>query len=90
MRGPYHPAAALRLRLALCCIGALDDFYVDLPEDFTNGGLKDRSLIAAVCIELQQELMQAKQCGHHQRPAVAVLDIRRMHQGMKQQVLGID
>jgi hypothetical protein len=32
-----------------------------LPENFANGGLKDRSLIAAVGIELQQEWMQAKQ-----------------------------
>ena len=60
------------------------------PEDFANGGLKDRSLIAAVGIELQQEWMQAKQCGHHQHPAVTILDVRRMHEGVEQQALGID
>jgi hypothetical protein len=55
-------------RKALCYIGALDDLHVDLPEDFANGGLKDRPLIA-VGVELQQEWMQAKQRGHHQHPA---------------------
>ena len=39
-------------RKALCFVGALDDLHVDLPEDFANGGLKDRPLIAAVGIEL--------------------------------------
>jgi hypothetical protein len=34
--------------------------------------------------------MQAKQCGHHQRPAVTILDIRRMHEGVEQQSLGVD
>jgi hypothetical protein len=34
--------------------------------------------------------MQAKQCGHHQHPAVAILDVRRMHKGVEQQALGID
>ncbi len=77
-------------RKALCYIGTLDDLYVDLPEDFANGGLKDRPLIAAVGIELQQEWMQAKQCGHHQHPAVTILDVRRMHEGVEQQALGID
>ncbi len=71
-------------RKALCCIGTLDDFHVDLPEDFANGGLKDRPLIAAVGIELQQEWMQAKQCGHHQHPAVTILDVRRMYKGVEQ------
>jgi hypothetical protein len=75
---------------ALCCIGTLDDFHVDLPEDFANGGLKDRPLIAAVGLELQQEWMQAKQCGHHQHPAATILDVRRMYKGVEQQALGID
>jgi hypothetical protein len=61
-----------------------------LPEDFANGGLKDRPLIAAVGIELQQEWMQAKQCGHHQHPTATILDIRRMHEGVEQQALSID
>jgi hypothetical protein len=34
--------------------------------------------------------MQTKQCGHHQHPAVTILDVRRMHKGMEQQALGID
>jgi hypothetical protein len=41
-------------------------------------------------IELQQEWMQAKQCGHHQHPAVTILDLRRMHKGVEQQALSID
>jgi hypothetical protein len=36
------------------------DLHVDLPEDFANDGLKDRPLIAAVGIELQQVWMQTK------------------------------
>src|ERR1700716_4490146 len=71
-------------RKAFCDIGALDDLHVDLPEDFANGGLKDRPLIAAVGIELQQEWMQAKQCGHHQRPAVPILDVCRMYKSVEQ------
>jgi hypothetical protein len=34
--------------------------------------------------------MQAKQCGHHQRPDVTILDVRRMHKGVEQQASGID
>ena len=75
---------SLEDRKALCYIGALDNLHVDLPEDFANGGLKDRPLIAAVGIELQQEWMQAKQCGHHQRPAVPILDVCRMYKSVEQ------
>ena len=28
--------------------------------------------------------------GHHQHPAVTILDVRRMHEGVEQQALGID
>lgn len=70
-------------------IGALDDLQVDLREDFANGGLKDRAPIAALGIELQQEWMQAEQCSHHQHPAVTILDIRRMQEGVEQQALGV-
>jgi hypothetical protein len=45
---------------------------------------------SAVGMELQQEWMQAKQCGHHQDPAVTILDVRRMHRDVEQQALGID
>jgi hypothetical protein len=68
-------------------MGAIDDLHVDLPKDFGNGGLKDRPLIAAVGIDLQ-EWVQAKQCGHHRHPAVTILDVRRMREGVKQQALG--
>ena len=79
-------------RKAFCCIATFDDFHVDLPEDFANGGLKNQPLIAAVGIELQQEWMQAKpeQRGHHPHPAVRILDVRRMYRGVEQQALGID
>jgi hypothetical protein len=75
---------------ALCCIGALDDFHIGLSKDFANGGLKDRPLIAAVGIELQQEWIQAKQRGHHQHPAVSILDVCRMYKSVEQQALSID
>src|SRR6195256_883280 len=87
---PDHAASPKIPHSSLCDIGALDNLHVDLPEDFANGGLKDRPLIAAVGIELQQEWMQAKQCGHHQNPAGTILDVRRMHEGVEEQSLGID
>jgi hypothetical protein len=48
-----------RLGLSPLRFGALDDLNVDLPDDFAKRRLRDRPLIAAVGIELQQEWMQA-------------------------------
>ena len=55
-----------------------------------QGGLKNRSLVAAIRVEFEQERVQPEQGGHHQHPAIAVLNFRRVHQGVEQQALGID
>jgi hypothetical protein len=34
--------------------------------------------------------VQPEQGGHHQNAAIAILDFRRMHQGVEQQALGVD
>ena len=45
--------------------------------------------IAAVGVQLEQEGIQAEQRRHDQHAAIAVLDARRMHQGVEQQTLGV-
>jgi hypothetical protein len=61
----------------------------DLAEDAAQSALELWSLIAAVGAELEQEWMQAEQRTHQQHAAVAVLDVRRMHDGVEQQALRV-
>ena len=51
--------------------------------------LEFRPLITAVGIELEQERMQAEQGGEQQRPAVAILNVGRMNDGVQQQALRV-
>jgi hypothetical protein len=46
-------------------------------------------LVSAVGIQLEQEGMQAEQGGHEQDATIAVLDVRRMHDGVEQQASGV-
>jgi hypothetical protein len=69
--------------------GPLDDLDVNMSKNPMNGLSKDRALISAVGVEFQQEWVHAKQGGHHQNATIAILDIRRMHDCVEQQALGI-
>ena len=66
-------------------IGALDDFSFEIGEDFRQGLLEFRSLIAAVGKQLFQERIRSEQCRKKQNAAVAVLDIGRMNNRVQQQ-----
>src|SRR6202051_4933470 len=66
-------------------IGALDDFGFEIGEDFRQGLLEFRSLIAAVGTQLFQERIHPAQCRKRQNAAVAVLDIGRMNNRVQQQ-----
>ena len=65
-------------------IRAFDDFDRDVRKRFGQSLLKDRPLVAAVGKELLQKRIHAKQGRENQHAAVAVLNIRWMHEGMKQ------
>ena len=75
---------------AIRLIRALHDLDVDVRDDFLDGVSKLRPLITAIGVELRQEWEGAKQGRHHQRAAVAVLNIRGVHEGVHQQALCID
>ena len=66
-------------------IGAFDDFTFEVWEDFRQGLLKFRPLIAAIGKQLLQERIHAEQRCKEQDAAVAVLDIGGMNDGMEQQ-----
>lgn len=74
---------------ALGLVGALDDFDVDLAQDFSHRSLEFGPLITAVGIELQQEREPAEQGGEQQRPAIAVLNVGGMNDRVQQQALRI-
>ena len=71
-------------------IGALDDLDVDLSHDFLEGGAKQRALISAIGVELQQERKHAEHRRHDKFATVAILDVGRVHDGVDQQALRID
>jgi hypothetical protein len=68
---------------------SFDDFDVDGPNEPPNRILKTGGLVAGVGIELQEKRIQAKQGGHHQDPAIAILNVCGMHQGVQQKALGV-
>ena len=71
-------------------IGALDDLHIHLRHYFCNGAAKQRALIAAIGVEFRQERIQAEHGSHHERAAVAILNVSSMNDGMDQQALRID
>ena len=68
----------------------LDDLDVDARQDPFHRAPELWPLVAAVGIELDQERKGAEQARHQQRPAVAVLDVGGVHDGVHQQALRID
>ena len=71
-------------------IGALDDLYIQARHYFCHGATKQRALIAAIGVEFHQERIQAEHGRHHERAAVAILNVSSMNDGMNQQALRID
>ena len=66
-------------------IGALDDFGFEVGEDFCQGLLEFRPLIAAIGKQLLQERIHAEQGCKEQDAPVAVLDIGGVNDGVEQQ-----
>ena len=74
---------------ALGFVGALDDLDVDPAQYTLQCRLKDRPLVAAVGVELQEEWVEAKQSRHDEDAAVAVLDVGCMHERVQEQALRV-
>ena len=70
-------------------IGSLHDLQIDAPAGTLQAVLKDRPLIPAVCIELEQKREQAEQRAHQQHAAVTILDVSRMDDRVQQKPLRI-
>ena len=70
--------------------GPFDDLDGDARQNPFDRALELRPLVAAVGIEFDQERKGAEQACHQQRPAVAVLDVGGVHDGVHQQALRID
>ncbi len=85
----FHDPAFGQDREALCLIGSLDDRDLEASADPAHAGLKGRPLIAAVGVELEQKRVKAEQGRHHPDTAVTILDVARMHEGVKQQTLRV-
>ena len=66
-------------------IGALDDFRIDLRQDFRKRLLEFWPLITAVGKQPFQERIHPEQSGKKQDAAVAVLDIGGMNDRVQQQ-----
>ena len=71
-------------------IGSFDDLDIDADDHLVDRLAEFRPLITAVSIELQQKRKRSEQRRHHQRAAVAVLDVGGVHERMHQQALRID
>ena len=73
-----------------CLIGPLDDLDHEVGKDFRHRALKVRPLVAAIGEKPTQEREQAEQRGENQHTAIAVLNVRRMNDGMEQETYRID
>ena len=66
-------------------IGSLDDFNIEVWENFCERVGELRPLIAAVGEELLQERKHSEQRRHDENAAVAILDVSRMDDGVEQE-----
>jgi hypothetical protein len=66
-------------------IRPFDNFDLEVRKRFGQSLLKDRPLISAIGEELLQKRIHAEQGRENEQAAVAILNIRRMHEGMKQE-----
>jgi hypothetical protein len=74
----------------LARVAAPHDLDVHLSAGTGQARLELRPLVARVGVELRQEGIQPKQRRHRQNPAIAVLDIGGMYDGVHQQALRVD
>src|SRR3981081_4316849 len=74
---------------AVGLIGAFDDFDVEPMQRPSRGVLELRPLITAIGIELEQEWEPAEQAAQQQCPAIAILNVGRMNDGVQQQTLRV-
>jgi hypothetical protein len=74
----------------LARVAAPHDLDVHLAAGTGQALLELRPLVARVGVEFQQEGIQPKQRRHHQNPAIAVLDIGGMYDGVHEQALRVD
>ena len=72
-------------------IGALDDLDVDLSHDFLEGGAKQRALISAIGVELQQERKHAEFPADHWSKIHSTNGLERLNGEVKRrtEVVGI-
>lgn len=82
--GPLDDPASRQNFEPLGLVRAFDDFWFELWKDSRNSVCKLWPLIAAVSKELLQKGEHTEQGRQQQHAAVAVLNIRRMHDGVKQ------
>ena len=66
-------------------IGSLDDFNVEMRENFCKRFRELRSLISAVGEQLLQKRKHPEQCRHDENAAIAILDVGRMNDGVEQE-----
>jgi hypothetical protein len=66
-------------------IRPFDDFDFEVRKRFGQSLLKDRPLISAIGEELLQKRIHAEQGRENEHASVAVLNIGRMHDRMKQE-----
>ena len=74
----------------LCGIRSFDDFQIHLAQDTLKRRLELRPLVASIGVELEKKGIEAEQARHDENAAIAILNIRRMDDGMHQQALRID
>ena len=71
-------------------VGSFDDFGFQVGQDFLPLPLENRPLVSAVGKQFFQKRKSAEQGSKDQNAAIPVLNISRMHDGVKQQAYRID
>ena len=75
---------------AVGLIGALDDLDIHTLQNAPKTVPEARALISAIGVELEKEGIEAEQGGHEEHAAIAILDVRCMHDGVHQEALRVD
>jgi hypothetical protein len=79
MRAFVRPPSAWATRRNPGLIGSFDDLHVHLGHDGFHRVLKYGALISTVGVEFQEKWTETEQSRHHQRTAIAILNISGMH-----------
>lgn len=86
---PFNNPPPWKKHEALCKVGSFDDFNVDLRLGSGQSLAEDRTRIATICEQFLQQRKLLFKIVHQQEAAIPVLNISRMHDGMKQKALRI-